>query len=249
MKSVYALFFFICAFAFSAQAQSLLIDPIHTIDNFENQDLTNSELDLESYITVTNNTNEDVGIIWKRIVADDCPQEWDTQVCDNNLCYFFTIDTNVSEEIGIDAPFELGANESFDGFVFHVWPRGVPGCCRVKIEFTTVDEPDVLIETALFDVSVNTDLVNCNFTSSTQEIAEAQLVSIFPNPTTDAFTLSNNDVVKQVDVFNSLGQKLKSFDFVNGEYLDISDLNAGLYSLALKNQDGVVLHSVMLDKI
>ena len=246
MKSTISLIIIFCAFLMPTQAQQITVTELHTTENFENQDLTVENLDLEAHVAVTNNNNAPISLIWNRIVKENCPEEWDTQICDNNLCYFYTINSNVDEAVGLNEPFVLQANETFDGFILHVLPRTVPGCCRVKVEFSTVENPDEIIETAIFDVSVNTP--SCDFSVSTAEIAEAQLVSVFPNPTTDAFTLSNNDVVSQVDVYNSLGQKLKTFDFTNGEYMDIADLTSGVYSLQLKNKKGETLNALILNK-
>lgn len=232
--------------AFSTQAQIITIDTLQNEANFENVDLGDNEQDLETYIAVTNNTTDPVQLVWTRIIPEDCPSEWQTQVCDNNLCYFFEIGSNVDAEIGIDAPFELDPSETFDGFVFHVWPRQVAGCCRMKLEFASVDAPDEILETVLFDVSINS--TECDFTLSTEQIAEAQLVNVFPNPTHDSFTLSNNDVVNQIDLYSNLGQKLKSFDFENGQYFNVADLNAGIYSLILKNKEGLALNTLMLHK-
>ena len=244
MKSTLSLF--ILLMAFSSQAQKIALNPAHTIKNYENQDLADNALDLSTHIAVGNNTAEEIQLIWTRIVKENCPEEWETQICDNVTCYFNTISSNVDPEIGLDAPFVLDPNEVFNDFILHVKPRTVPGCCRVKVEFTTVEEPEVVLETAVFDVSVNTP--NCDFATSVQEIAEAKLVNVFPNPTSESFTLSNNDVVNQIDLYNNLGQKLKTFQFENGEYFNVTDLKAGIYSLVLKNKDGLTLHSLMLNK-
>ena len=244
MKQRLLLLLFLGIATFSIQAQTLIIDPLHSIEYYEDIDLT-AGADLKKEVSVTNNSNEKIDLIWKRVVDEDCPSEWSSLVCDNNSCYAPFISTNVTEG-GLDAPFELEAGESFNLFALHTLPSAVPGCCRIEIEFSTVQEPEVLLETLIFDVGINTQ--DCNFPTSTEEIAEAQLVSVFPNPTQDAFTLTNNDVVNQIDVYNSMGQKLKTYDFVNGEYHNVSDLNAGLYSLALKNAEGKILHTIMLDK-
>lgn len=244
MKSLISLL--LTLLAYTAHTQTISIDTLQNAANFENVDLTNNELDLETYISVSNTTTDPIQLVWTRFIPEDCPEEWQTQVCDNNLCYFFEIGSNVDAEIGINAPFELDANETFDGFVFHVWPRQVAGCCRMKLQFATVDAPDEILETVLFDVSVNS--TECDFTLSTEQIAEAQLINVFPNPTHDSFTLSNNDVVKKIDLYNNIGQKLYSYDFENGQYLDVSNLGPGIYTLILKNKEGVQLNNLMLNK-
>jgi len=242
MKTKFTFLLAFCLISLALQAQTITVESLHTVENFENIDLTNPDIDLESHASVTNNTDQKINLIWKRIVKENCPLEWQTQICDNNLCYFYTVDSNPA-----DKPFELEAGETFDGFIFHALPRTVPGCCRVKVEFSTVENPDVVLETAIFDVSVNTPA--CDFSTNTKEIEEAKTVSIFPNPTHDRFTLSNNDVVNKIDLYNSLGQKLKTFDFENGEYMDISDLESGIYSIIMINAEGKALSTLMLDKI
>jgi len=247
MKTKFTFLLVICFFSFVLQGQTLIIEPRNSEENYEGLDLTDGMIDLKKEISITNNTDETIELIWNRDVRGNCPAEWLTQICDNNLCYFYSVFSNVSEEIGLDAPFVLGAGETFEFFALHTLPEMVPGCCRVKVDFSTVQEPDVIIDTAVFDVSVNTP--DCDFSTSTKEIEEAQSVSLFPNPTNDQFTLSNNNVVSQVDLYNTLGQLLKSFDFVNGEYMDISDLNSGLYSVVIRNAKGKTLSTLVLDKI
>lgn len=242
MKSYFTLILFFCAFVGNIQAQDITVDPVNFIENHTDLDLSIATHDLESYISVKNNTSETIQLVWTRNVTENCPVEWQTQICDNNLCYYFTVDSNLEA-----TPFELGPDEEFTGFVLHAFPNSVPGCCRVKVDFSHLADPETIIETAIFDISVNT--AECDFSSSTQEIAEAQLVSVFPNPTNDGFTLSNNDVISQIDLYNSLGQKLNSFEFVNGEYYNVADLQSGIYSLVLKNKKGEVLNTVTLDKI
>ena len=246
MKTKITCLLFLFVLAITSQAQTITIDPIYNLETYDGIDLTDNGVDLKKEVVVTNISDETINLIWTRVVDEVCPAEWETLVCDNNSCYAPFVSTNVTEN-GLNKPFVLEPGESFDVFALHTLPRMVPGCCNVKIEFTTVEEPDVLIETLIFDVGVNSP--DCNFSTSTQEIAEAQLIAVFPNPTTDAFTLSNNDVVNQVDLYNTLGQKLKSFDFQNGEYLDISEFNAGIYSLVLKNLKGEALHTLMINKI
>jgi len=234
-----------CLFSFSVSAQQISLDPVHTINIYEDLDLSDNGLDLEHKVPVTNLTNESIDLLWRRIVPENCPADWQTQICDNETCYLFFVSTN--GEGGPNKPYTLSPNEVSDDFALHVWPRQEPGCCRIKVEFSTFDDPDVVIETAIFDTSINTE--NCDFTVSTNEISEIEMISVFPNPTQDEFTLSDNDLVKKIEIYNLLGQKLKTVDFYEGEFISIDDLNAGVYTLALKNSDGEILKNVLLEKI
>ena len=65
-------------------------------------------------------------------------------------------------------------------------------------------------------------------------------VSIFPNPTTDRFTV-NGENLKHVTVFNTVGQKVYDVE-CQGESVDInlSDMKSGIYLVRISTLDGDV---------
>ena len=54
-------------------------------------------------------------------------------------------------------------------------------------------------------------------------------ISIYPNPATEFITLNNEDVVKNIVLFNMVGRKMRTFTAEKGERYEIGDLPNGLY--------------------
>ena len=73
-------------------------------------------------------------------------------------------------------------------------------------------------------------------------IDSSDLLSLFPNPVIDYLTLDfKSDKTKEVFVFASTGQQLKSSTLSKSGTIDFSDLPSGIYILAVK-QDHVYSH-------
>lgn len=247
MKRTLLTAFSLVLFACVMSAQDILVSPLVYDANFVGIDLTDNFQDLESDIHVTNNTGEEMEIKWTLEAPADCADEWDMQICDNNNCYGFGVISNINPPgEGPNNPFVLQAGETFDEFALHVWPRMTAGCCQMMVHFSTVANPDDIIATAYFNVSVN--MGGCAFPTSTEEELETAAISVYPNPTTDMFTLTSNQVVDRVVVFNVLGKKIRSFNYFDGEYYDISDLADGLYLVSMQNDNGQVLKTMRLSK-
>ncbi len=77
---------------------------------------------------------------------------------------------------------------------------------------------------------------------------KAPSVSVFPNPASDFITVTNDDVVKNIFVFNMVGRKIKTFDIVKGERYEITDLPDGLYVIQLISRNNKVMTSQRLTK-
>ncbi len=73
-------------------------------------------------------------------------------------------------------------------------------------------------------------------------------VSIFPNPATEYITVNNDDVVKNIVVFNMVGRKIRSFTTEKGERYEIGDLPNGLYVVQLFGRNNKVLLTQRLTK-
>jgi cupin superfamily acireductone dioxygenase involved in methionine salvage len=54
-----------------------------------------------------------------------------------------------------------------------------------------------------------------------------------PNPVTNVFQLSNKDAIKNIKIFNSKGQLVKTW--ASATQYDVRDLSAGTYVLQIQN--------------
>ena len=72
--------------------------------------------------------------------------------------------------------------------------------------------------------------------------------SVFPNPATEYITVTNDDAVRNIYVFNLVGRKIKTFEVTKGERYEISDLPNGLYVIQLIGKTNKVLTTQRLTK-
>jgi hypothetical protein len=86
------------------------------------------------------------------------------------------------------------------------------------------------------------------FLSSTREQEQLAEVALYPNPTFGQFTMTNNDVVKNLAIYSILGKQMKQVRYNSGDYVDISDLADGLYLVALQNDEGHTMKTLRLSK-
>lgn len=215
-----------------AWAQSpITIDPNPKSQDFA-VDFTGDFLDLELHTTIKNTTNQKVSLKWTRVVKNS-PVEWETAVCDNNVCYTPGISSNVDASIPLNMPFELEAGESFD-LIFHVYPYTTAGTGSFELIFALTSAPDTPIDTARFSTNVV-----ANTTTSTFDIAKAD-VRVFPNPTTNYFELTDTRGFDRLVVYNVLGRTVRSFQAMSGQRYSLEGLPDGLYLVTMQSRNKIV---------
>ena len=111
------------------------------------------------------------------------------------------------------------------------WPETADGD-GFYLELIDVNSDNALASNwkASSDAVLNTTVFNSN------EIDFA----VYPNPTKENLTIISKHILKEIVLFNPLGQKIKTFqvNFKKGE-INISDLQTGMYFLSLKGINGV----------
>jgi len=111
------------------------------------------------------------------------------------------------------------------------WPETADGE-GFYLELIDVNSDNALASSwkASSDAVLNTTVFNSN------EIDFA----VYPNPTKENLTIISKHILKEIVLFNPLGQKIKTFqvNFKKGE-INISDLQTGMYFLSLKGINGV----------
>ena len=113
----------------------------------------------------------------------------------------------------------------------------IPGANASSIEATTLGEYSLGI-TNENGCSATSEFVN--YTGI--DAIESELLSLFPNPVIDNLTLDfQSDKSKEVFVFAATGQLIQTRTFKKSGSIDFSEFPAGIYILALK-QDNVVSH-------
>ena len=154
----------------------------------------------------------DTVFTWTRI--EDIPSGWETAVCEDELCYPTTKNTN---------DVFLGAGKSMK-FKLNFYPWGVRDCGAGKIVIASKKNSS---NRDTFDTEV------CSFNSaSVKELNK--VFSVYPNPATDIVTIKTSiNGVLTVKIYDILGSLKQTANVMNGDKLDISELNRGAYILKI----------------
>lgn len=80
-------------------------------------------------------------------------------------------------------------------------------------------------------------------------VAEQPKISVYPNPATNFISVDNADNVKQINVFNLVGRKLKTINnVVKDERYDVSDLQNGMYLVQIIDHSNKIVTTQRISK-
>jgi hypothetical protein len=105
-----------------------------------------------------------------------------------------------------------------------------------------------------------TTLTNFNSTSQEEDIFIAKIlsqgvgideidnlaISIYPNPTSNQFTIKSNNTVKSIRILNLLGELINAPININNNYysIDISNECSGIYLVEIQTENGIAFRKV-----
>jgi hypothetical protein len=190
-----------------------------------------SQTDITYHITVTNTTPQTANLFWSFRMTGN-PATWLTWVCDRNLCY-----TPETTSCPANKPNILLPNESMD-LQIHMNPRETEGTADYLIS--------ILNESGNILFTVDGDFL-ISQTSAVTRPSDTKL-TVYPNPTPDYFQVSELPGLRYIELYNIIGNKMKSFDAVPQKQYYVGDLNEGIYLVRLVASNGKVLKTVRLSK-
>lgn len=177
-------------------------------------DVSIFDLDLHSDVNLIAGGSMDVE--WSRTIVE-LPKGWTTYVCTGVNCYPPT------EENG---SFNLSGSKA-SPLEVHFNMNNIPGYAIVEIKISEKANPSNSF-TATYKVNskpVATNSVN------------AELIRIYPNPTTEYFKIQNNYGISKVILNNLLGRAVKVYNGSSDIY-DVTDLPTGMYIIQLQDNKG-----------
>lgn len=190
-----------------------------------------SQTDISYHVHVTNTSNETIHLFWSKEMINQ-PSQWLSWICDENRCYFPTINS-----CPVDKPNILEPGESIDLQV-HMNPAQVEG--TGNYELTVIDNSGNLIETVEGTILISA--------STAVKDANDLKLTLFPNPTVDFFEVSETPGLRYIEVFNIIGNKVRSFDSAPQKQYYVGDLTDGIYLVRLVSASKKVLKTVRLSK-
>jgi len=209
-------------------------------------------LDLsDNYITtkltphLVNNTSDTVALRWE-IFKIDAPAEWEFQLSINpDLVgsYNWGFYSNIETSIYLDVPHIINSNDS-SSMKLSIRPRGVAGCGMFEIRVAHVADTSNIISIGFFEYKINTS-PDC--TTSTFDL-EKEKIQVFPNPTMDYFTITENTVVEEIRIFNIMGKRMKAILFQNGKEINVASFPNGFYLIKMLDKNREVVKTTRLIK-
>lgn len=205
---------------------SITVDPL-------NFNLTGhpSQADIHYDVIITNISNETLNLLWSKRMRNN-PAIWESYICDKTACWDESFNSCPA-----DKPNILGPGDTMSIQV-HLQSFQTEG--TATYELNILDENGGIITTVngVFTVDQST---------SVKETSESKL-TVFPNPTSEFFKVSDTPGLRYVEVFNIVGNKIKSFDAAPQRQYSVGELPDGMYLVRLMTSSKKVIKTIRLSK-
>jgi len=186
------------------------------------------------HMTVTNNYNGPVSFWW-RLVKNNFPSAWTTQVCDLNTCYFEGVDKCPKNN-----PNTLAAGASSSAMYVKLDPNNTEGSTSMWFKMYSNSDLTNIVDSLLINVLAQG--------TAQQDVAFEQ-ISLFPNPTMDFFCLKGEfNNADHLEIIDATGKLLDRSTIEAGKQYHISGLQTGLYLVQLKDRQRQTIQTLRLHK-
>jgi len=228
MKQTLLLLFLSFSVYLSAQVTLTLTEPTGSTD------VLASDVDITAKGFIKNESDVTVTLMWQRNIVE-LKDGWETAVCDKNLCYVPSY-SQTSAADGTHLVLEPGEESNFD---VHVYPDGTEGFAVVEVTATDI--------TNAANTVTGTYSFNREVSTSTFSIAKPD-IKIYPNPTTNYISLSNEEYVESLAIYNIVGRRVKLFNANYSNQYNVVDLPTGMYLVRLIGADDRTIKTVRMSK-
>ncbi|MCB0629695.1 MAG: T9SS type A sorting domain-containing protein [Saprospiraceae bacterium] len=237
MKHLLLCLFFVSVIG-ATQAQRLVFVEAMSQRDIHVEDVSDFDQEIRFTVRLTNMSHDTLEIKWEKQIFKQ-PEEWITQVNDQNGIYLPNVSSNFGLIPGIESPVVIAPGE-YTEVTMNVMPMGTLGEGWYKLDFAYADAPGYSLESFEFKVhSGNPDSI---YTTSRSEI------TVYPNPAIDYFEITPNTLVDRVEIINVVGGKVRSYHYEHGQKYSISNLPSGLYMVSLVNEKTGVIKTMRLLK-
>jgi hypothetical protein len=246
MKQILLLTFFLLTNLGLVKAQYEITPNNITLDTLV--DLSDAFTSGKMHSNINNDTNAETELRWE-IVSIDAPSEWQPQLCVNNEsggCFSWDVLSNTAAVLPNPIPLTIAANTA-SIFDIGVRPKGIAGCGTYEIRVSLFDDQTNIVVVGTYTFKYNVD-ENCEVLVTSPDNFDKSLVKLFPNPTADYFTITENSYVESIQIFNIVGKRMAVANFQNGDAINIASFPNGLYLVRMLDDDGVVLTTTRLTK-
>ncbi|MEM8585162.1 MAG: T9SS type A sorting domain-containing protein [Bacteroidota bacterium] len=200
-------------------------------------DAMDTDYEEVSSIRLTNNSNQRLQLRYDKVI-DIQPQAW------RSIVFRKGSNQSPGRSGSFDSgTFTINAGETVE-FQLIVQPNGIGGTGRIRIPFVDAQRPGRPLATASFRIEIDQLGQQTNETPALRPS-----IRVYPNPAPKAFfiELPRNERFGRVEVYNTLGRRMKVFNEEPGpDGFDIERLPEGLYLVNIYNSQGEKLRTLRL---
>lgn len=211
----------ICAifsFGISAKSQTYTLTP-------GNVDTVEAPLNTLSIFDIYQNniTSSKILLSWNRI-SISLPVGWDYSLCDLGACYTGIPPGGTMDSVDVGQMGFLGLN---------INPFAIAGQGIVKLY--------VYDEAFPTNGDTLTWVVNASPVSVSETNNEWNIISVYPNPSTNYFTINNIPETCMLFIFDAVGKLIEQSQITsNQKTIDVSNYTNGVYTLTLVGANKIV---------
>ena len=211
---------FLLLFAVNLQAQ-FSIEP-SPAEGSANASVAYFNADSEIY----NNTDSTLNFVWKRI-TNELPHSWTSGICTNLGCLPPEVDEGT---FFLESGYSIVFSCSF-------FPNDLTGNAKVEVNIWLEEDSTQMIQQTYFGYADPTNIAETDIKN---------IISIFPNPIQETFSITQNDDIRKIEIYNSLGQKIKTYA-AQATY-DIRFFSTDLYFVKVFNDQNEIITVLKLIK-
>jgi len=159
------------------------------------------------------------------------------------------IELNPDSCSGSTGLIEITSGEFYDGYQWYSKPINSTSPFQpilnatspsFNFDWATYDQSIIKVfcfyTISYFSTEVVLDFANCNLGTTNFE-SDISEVKLYPNPAKDYVELENLEIGNQIEIFNSVGQKVLDLNYPTNGKIDISNLFPGVYFLKTKTNN------------
>ncbi|NNE16279.1 MAG: T9SS type A sorting domain-containing protein [Saprospiraceae bacterium] len=228
MKKI-LLYSFLQILAFQITAQKISMDPV-SIDYSFDSEISSKKI---NYV-IRNASDLDFNWTWTIEKRPGFPAEWEAQVCDIITCWLWNIH-------------EQPNNQGFNTLA--------PGDTTSSLQYVNVQNNGVAgTGTIKFCVYKSFDYENttpefCSMISTSFSETELLDVKIYPNPVSENLFIENFSDIENIRITTLEGRKVLQTKDTRSGFVDVSQLNSGIYFLNVLRKDGQQYNATKFTKL
>ncbi|MCC6818351.1 MAG: T9SS type A sorting domain-containing protein [Bacteroidia bacterium] len=148
---------------------------------------------------------------------------WESAICDIINCRAPEVDTG---------SFQIGGTDTGE-LSFHFYPKNIRGTGTMTIRFFRESNP----------LDYSEVVINCQaWKAASIGSISNEALTVYPNPVIDVIHINHPEIISgMIELIDISGRIVYSASVIEGQPIDISNLESGIYTIRLTGENGVAI--------